>query len=77
MDPTDLGPGTVTWLGGTGTVLLGAFLWLCKWLSRDAADRVMDTADIGVAAGDARSHRRHRTLGKQKKDPPGRRARRA
>lgn len=24
MDPADLGPGTVTWLGGTGTVLLGA-----------------------------------------------------
>ncbi|GEM_PF-167554 len=48
MDPTDLGPGTVTWLGGTGTVLLGAFLWLRKWLSRDAADRAMDTADIGV-----------------------------
>lgn len=48
MDPTDLGPGTITWLGGTGTVLLGAFLWLRKWLSRDAADRAMDNADIGV-----------------------------
>ncbi|PYB81134.1 chemotaxis protein [Pseudomonas sp. LB-090624] len=48
MDPTDLGPGTVTWLGGTGTVLLGAFLWLRKWLSRDAADRAMDNADIAV-----------------------------
>lgn len=48
MDPTDLGPGTATWLGGTGTVLLGGFLWLRKWLSRDAADRAMDTADIGV-----------------------------
>jgi hypothetical protein len=48
MDPTDLGPGTVTWLGGTGTVLLGGFLWLRKWLSRDATDRAMDTADIGV-----------------------------
>ena len=48
MDPTDLGPGTVTWLGGTGTVLLGAFLWLRKWLSRDAADRAMDSADIAV-----------------------------
>lgn len=48
MDPTDLGPGTVTWLSGTGTVLLGAFLWLRKWLSRDAADRAMDTADIAV-----------------------------
>ncbi|MCY1417730.1 hypothetical protein D9M71_332710 [compost metagenome] len=48
MDPTDLGPGTVTWLSGTGTVLLGAFLWLRKWLSRDAAERAMDTADIAV-----------------------------
>ncbi|GLO25930.1 chemotaxis protein [Pseudomonas putida] len=48
MDPTDLGPGTVTWLSGTGTVLLGAFLWLRKWLSRDAAERAMDNADIAV-----------------------------
>ena len=48
MDPTDLGPGAATWLGGTGTVLLGGFLWLRKWLSRDATDRAMDTADIGV-----------------------------
>lgn len=50
MDPTDLGPGTATWLGGTGagTVLLGAFLWLRRWLSKDAADRVMDNADIGT-----------------------------
>ncbi|MGO3987805.1 chemotaxis protein [Pseudomonas sp. SAS7] len=48
MDPTDLGPGTVTWLSGMGTVLLGAFLWLRKWLSRDAAERAMDNADIAV-----------------------------
>lgn len=48
MDPTDLGPGTATWLTGSGTVLLGGFLWLRKWLSKDAADRAMDTADIGV-----------------------------
>ncbi|MBA1194983.1 chemotaxis protein [Pseudomonas entomophila] len=48
MDPTDLGPGTATWLGGTGTVLLGAFLWLRKFLSKDAADRAMDNADIGT-----------------------------
>ena len=48
MDPTDLGPGTLTWLGGTGTVLLGGFLWLRKFLSRDAADRAMDNADIGT-----------------------------
>lgn len=48
MDPTDLGPGTATWLTGSGTVLLGGFLWLRKWLSRDAADRAMDSADIGV-----------------------------
>ena len=46
MDPTDLGPGTATWLGGTGTVLLAAFLWLRKFLSKDAADRAMDNADI-------------------------------
>ncbi|MNH35205.1 hypothetical protein D3C79_958720 [compost metagenome] len=28
--------------------MLGAFLWLRKWLSRDAAERAMDTADIAV-----------------------------
>lgn len=48
MDPTDLGPGTATWLGGTGTILLGGFLWLRKFLSKDAADRAMDNADIGT-----------------------------
>ncbi|KTB99067.1 MULTISPECIES: hypothetical protein [Pseudomonas] len=48
MDPTDLGPGTATWLGGTGTVLLGGFLWLRRLLSKDAADRAMDSADIGT-----------------------------
>ena len=48
MDPTDLGPGTATWLGGTGTLLLGAFLSMRKWLSKDAADRAMDSADIGT-----------------------------
>jgi peptidoglycan hydrolase CwlO-like protein len=48
MDPTDLGPGTATWLGGSGTVLLAAFLWLRKFLSRDATDRAMDNADIGT-----------------------------
>lgn len=48
MDPTDFGPGTVTWLGGTGTVLLGGFLWLRKFLSKDATDRAMDNADIGT-----------------------------
>jgi len=48
MDPTDLGPGTFTWLGGTGITLLGAFLWLRKFLSRDATDRAMDNADIGT-----------------------------
>jgi hypothetical protein len=48
MDPTDLGPGTATWLGGTGTVLLGAFLWLRKFLSKDATERAMDNADIGT-----------------------------
>ena len=48
MDPTDLGPGTATWLGGKVTVLLGGFLWLRKFLSKDAADRAMDNADIGT-----------------------------
>ncbi|WP_145279113.1 chemotaxis protein [Pseudomonas sp. URMO17WK12:I11] len=48
MDPTDFGPGTATWLGGTGTIILGVFLWLRKWLSRDATDRAMDSADIGT-----------------------------
>jgi septal ring factor EnvC (AmiA/AmiB activator) len=48
MDPTDLGPGTATWLTGTGTVILGAFLWLRKFLSKDATERAMDNADIGT-----------------------------
>ncbi|MEO4014803.1 chemotaxis protein [Pseudomonas rossensis] len=48
MDPTDLGPGTFAWLGGTGTVLLGGLLWLRKFLSRDATERAMDSADIGT-----------------------------
>ena len=48
MDPTDLGPGTATWLGGTGTILLGGYLWLRKFLSKDATDRAMDSADIGT-----------------------------
>lgn len=48
MDPTDLGPGTLTWLGGTGVTFLGGFLWLRKFLSRDATDRAMDNADIGT-----------------------------
>ena len=48
MDPTDLGPGTAAWLGGTGTVLLGGLLWLRKFLSRDATERAMDSADIGT-----------------------------
>ncbi|MFK3605944.1 chemotaxis protein [Pseudomonas fluorescens] len=48
MDPTDLGPGTVTWLGGSATVVLGGLLWLRKFLSKDATDRAMDNADIGT-----------------------------
>ncbi|MGG2019019.1 chemotaxis protein [Pseudomonas sp. S8] len=48
MDPTDLGPGTATWLGGSATVILGGLLWLRKFLSKDAADRAMDNADIGT-----------------------------
>ncbi len=48
MDPTDLGPGTATWLGGTGTFLLGAFLWLRKFLAKEATERAMDNADIGT-----------------------------
>ena len=48
MDPTDFGPGTATWLGGTGTIILGGLLWLRKWLSKDATDRAMDNADIGT-----------------------------
>jgi len=48
MDPTDLGPGTATWLGGTGTVLLGGFLWLKKFLAKEATERAMDNADIGT-----------------------------
>lgn len=48
MDPTDLGPGTAIWLGGTGRTLLGGFLWLRKFLFQDATDRAMDNADIGI-----------------------------
>lgn len=48
MDPTDLGPGTATWLTGTGAVLAGGLLWLRRFLSKDAADRAMDNADIGT-----------------------------
>ena len=48
MDPTDLGPGTATWLGGTGTVFMAGFLCLRKFLSKVAADRAMDNADIGT-----------------------------
>jgi len=48
MDPTDLGPGTVTWLGGSATVIFGGLLWLRRFLSKDAADRAMDNADIGT-----------------------------
>jgi ABC-type transporter Mla subunit MlaD len=48
MDPTDLGPGTVTWLGGSATVVLGGLLWLRRFLSKDATDRAMDSADIGT-----------------------------
>lgn len=48
MDPTDLGPGTLTWAGGSVTVVLGGLLWLRRFLSKDAADRAMDNADIGT-----------------------------
>ena len=48
MDPTDIGPGTATWLGGSATVVLGGLLWLRKFLSKDATDRAMDNADIGT-----------------------------
>jgi len=48
MDPTDLGPGTATWLGGSGIVVTGGLLWLRRFLSKDAADRAMDNADIGT-----------------------------
>jgi predicted RNase H-like nuclease (RuvC/YqgF family) len=48
MDPTDLGPGTATWLGGSATVVLGGLLWLRKFLSKDATDRAVDSADIGT-----------------------------
>lgn len=48
MDPSDLGTGTATWLGGGGIVITGALLWMRRFLSRDAADRAMDNADIGT-----------------------------
>lgn len=48
VDPTDLGPGTATWLGGSATVVLGGLLWLRRFLSKDATDRAMDSADIGT-----------------------------
>jgi len=48
MDPTDLGPGTATWLGGSLTVLTGIAMFLRKFLSKDATERAMDNADIGT-----------------------------
>lgn len=48
MDPTDLGPGTATWLGGSGILITGALLWVRRFLSKDAAERAMDSADIGT-----------------------------
>jgi peptidoglycan hydrolase CwlO-like protein len=48
MDPTDLGPGTATWLTGSGTVIVGGLLWLRRFLAKDATDRAMDNADIGT-----------------------------
>jgi len=37
-----------TWLGGSATVVLGGLLWLRRFLSKDATDRAMDSADIGT-----------------------------
>ena len=48
MDPTDLGPGTATWLGGSGIVVTGALLWVRRFLSKDAADRAMDLSLIHI-----------------------------
>ena len=48
MDPTQLVTVTGTSLGGTGTVLLGGFLWLKKFLAKEATERAMDNADIGT-----------------------------
>lgn len=48
MDPTDLGAGTATWASGTVTVILGGFLWLRRFLAKEASDRAMDNADIGT-----------------------------
>jgi len=45
---TDLGPGTATWLGGTGTLLMSGFLWLKKFLAKEATERAMGNADIGT-----------------------------
>ncbi|MFH7407583.1 hypothetical protein RA261_27985, partial [Pseudomonas syringae pv. tagetis] len=32
-------------MGRTGTILIGGFLWMSKFLSRDATDRAIDNAD--------------------------------
>lgn len=48
MDPTDLGPGTLTWAGGSLSVVIGGLLWLRRFLSKDATERAMDNADIGT-----------------------------
>jgi len=48
MDPTDFGAGTLTWASGSVTVILAGLLWLRRFLSKDAADRAMDNADIGT-----------------------------
>ena len=49
MDPTDLGPGTPTWLGVTGTVLLGSSTVIRDISRKKATERAMDSAEIGTS----------------------------
>jgi hypothetical protein len=49
MDPTDLGPGTPTWLGVTGTVLLGSSTVIRDISRKKATERAMDRAEIGTS----------------------------
>lgn len=48
MDPIDLGVSTATWVSGAVSIILGGFLWLRRFLSKDAAERAMDDASIGT-----------------------------
>lgn len=48
MDPTDLGPGTATWLGGSGIVVTGALLWVRRLSLRSSTLTVVSFSIAGI-----------------------------